>query len=551
MAEPEVPAPALSPDPILFELYGSERPPVELLPGISLSPVVNSCWLPADAKVMLSESWIPVPQEEVEGSGPPPPSFNAAAPEYNELVRRLSRSTPFQQWNKLTIQAKELEKEISTLKGAEAEVGRNRSGGGGGGSGMGDELVTGATAAKNAELEVLRVAIADAEAVVSELKASFTDDPLSLVSWMQALTDLADGGLTTFEVSGAGWPYCSLRSLFGELPSAAPPAGFFDGVERVLGTFKRRYEKERGPNRIQLLLKLAPNVFADAWAAGGAAGAAAAVEAFVERARSNVFGAEGGTDAEGAVLPLDLVQLVWWDFKNSDPLPVLKTLQKLATDQLEVNEETGEVVISEPKKIRGIGLIDFPADQLKAVIQAGVPITCVQVLGLERLEAVEHSVLVRSSSPVLALCARYGIKVLARGGTLGGLLSDKYLGAPPPDPVKGDPDLDSVPACMDMVNNIGGWSKLQEALAVVKNVAEKHGVKPETVALRWQIDAGCFPLATTRWGPRAWRQFGYLGWGSQEMSGGKPGVDAALFQVESFLDVDDMTRLEALATVHA
>ncbi|GIL49677.1 hypothetical protein Vafri_5995 [Volvox africanus] len=519
MSEPveEVAAPALSPDPLLFELYGSERPPVELLPGVALSPIVNSCWLPGDAKAMLSESWIPVPPEETEASGPPPPSFNAAAPEYNEMVRRLSRCTPFQQWNKLTIQAKTIEKEMATLKGPDAE-------------------------AKGAELEVLRVAISDAEAAVSELKASFTDDPLSLVPWMQALTDLADAGLTTFEVSGAGWPYCSLRSLFGELPSAAPPAGFLDGVERVLGTFKRRYEKERGPNRIQLLLKLMPNVFADAWASGGPAGAAAAVEAFVERARSNVFGPDGGTDAEGTLLPLDLVQLVWWDFQNVDPLPVLKALQKLATDQLEVNEETGEVVVSEPKKIRGIGLVDFPAEQLKAVIQAGVPITCVQV---------EHSVLVRSAAPVLSLCARYGIKVLARGGTMGGLLTERYLGAPPPDPVKGDPDLDSVPSCLDMVNNIGGWSKLQDALAVIANIAEKHGVKPESVALRWQIDTGCFPLATTRWGPRVWRQFGYLGWSSLELSSGKPGVDAALFQVESFLDVEDMTRLEALATVHA
>ncbi|GLC34831.1 NEDD4 E3 ubiquitin-protein ligase [Pleodorina starrii] len=527
MAEPgeevaaPAPTPAPSPDPVLFELYGSERPPVELLPEVPLSPIVNSCWLPGDAKAMLAENWVPNPPEEVEaaeGSGPPPPSFNGAAPEYNEMVRRLSRCAPFLEWNKLTIQAKEMEKELATLKGADAE-------------------------AKGAELEVLRVAIADAEAAVVDLKASFTDDPLSLVPWMQALTDLADGGLTTFEVSGSGWPYCSLRSLFGELPSAAPTAGFFDGAERILGTFKRRYEKERGPNRIQLLLKMAPNVFTDAWASGGPAGAVAAVEAFVERARSNVFGPDGGMDAEsGAVLPLDLVQLGWWDFKNSDPLPVLKALQKLATDQLEVNEETDEVAITEPKKIRGIGLVDFPAEQLKAVIQAGVPITCVQV---------EHSVLVRSSSPVLALCARYGIKVLARGGTLGGLISEKYMGATPPDPVKGDPDLDTVPGCLDMVNNIGGWTKLQEALSVIKDIADKHGVKPETVALRWQIDAGCFPLVVTRWDKRVWRQFGYLGWASPEISGGKPGVDAALFQVESFLDVDDVTRLEALAIVHA
>ena len=45
-----VPAVGPSPDPLLAQ-YGSDRPPVELLPGVSLSPIVNACWLPKDAKV--------------------------------------------------------------------------------------------------------------------------------------------------------------------------------------------------------------------------------------------------------------------------------------------------------------------------------------------------------------------------------------------------------------------------------------------------------------------------------------------------------------------
>ncbi len=45
--------------------------------------------------------------------------------------------------------------------------------------------------------------------------------------------------------------------------------------------------------------------------------------------------------------------------------------------------------------------------------------------------------LVRADPAVLDLCARHGVKVLARGGTLGGLLSEKYLDVPPPEPVKG------------------------------------------------------------------------------------------------------------------
>ncbi len=46
---------------------------------------------------------------------------------------------------------------------------------------------------------------------------------------------------------------------------------------------------------------------------------------------------------------------------------------------MQVNEETGEVTVLEPKKLRGIGLVDFPEEHIKAAIHAGVTITSVQV----------------------------------------------------------------------------------------------------------------------------------------------------------------------------
>jgi len=42
-------------------------------------------------------------------------------------------------------------------------------------------------------------------------------------------------------------------------------------------------------------------------------------------------------------------------------LPTLKALQTLTEDKLEViDPTTGELAIVEPKKVRGIGLVDFP-----------------------------------------------------------------------------------------------------------------------------------------------------------------------------------------------
>lgn len=38
-------------DSVLEQLYKSARPPVELVPGVALSAIVNAAWLPRNAKV--------------------------------------------------------------------------------------------------------------------------------------------------------------------------------------------------------------------------------------------------------------------------------------------------------------------------------------------------------------------------------------------------------------------------------------------------------------------------------------------------------------------
>jgi hypothetical protein len=52
---------------------------------------------------------------------------------------------------------------------------------------------------------------------------------------------------------------------------------------------------------------------------------------------------------------------------------------------------------------------------------------------------------------------------------------------------------------------------------------------------------GVFPTATMRWNKQQWNQFGYYSW-----QGATPGLDWQLFQVESFLDEQDMAALHAL-----
>ncbi len=98
-----------------------------------------------------------------------------------------------------------------------------------------------------------------------------------------------------------------------------------------------------------------------------------------------------------------------------------------------------------------------------------------------------------------------------------------------------------VAAAVDFINNYGGWEKVQGLLRALHSIATKHTVKMQTVALRWQIDQGTFPVATARWGDQAWSQFGHY-----FPKGPHPGLDWQLFQVDSFLDMEDMTQLNSL-----
>ncbi|KAG1678863.1 hypothetical protein FOA52_003531 [Chlamydomonas sp. UWO 241] len=503
-----------APDPAL-DRYASRRPAVQLIPGLTLSPLVSTAQLPSDAKAMLAETWMTTPEEadataEDGEPAPTPSSFDPSAVEFKGMMKRMSKSAPMIKWNAATCTIKETEAKLCLLAGAKDE---------------GEEKE-----ALAAALEAAKASLADADAAIGELKASFSEDPLSLTPWMCTLFDLVDAGLTTFEVGGPFFPHTNLTALFGSDNSAS----MYEGAEQVLGMFKRRCDRERGEGSVQLLARIVPNIFQDAYKPE-------LLEPLVDKIRANLYGDDAAT-------ALDFVQLYWWDSKDHDVMPTLKVLQKLATDKIEVNEESGEATVAEPKKVGGVGLVDFPARSVIQAIQAGVPVSAVQI---------PFSIADRSFAESLAVARTYNLKVIARGGLMGGVISEKYIGAACPDTTKGDPDLDDVAAALDQINDYGGWDKVQALLRVVKGIAGKHGVKMQSVALRWQIDQGTFPTVSVRWGAASWRQFGTfytgnaaLGQSVQPLEGGaidaQP-IDWQLFQVDSFLDVEDMAALNALA----
>ncbi|WIA22457.1 hypothetical protein OEZ85_004755 [Tetradesmus obliquus] len=546
---------------------------------------------------MLAENWTSRAAADAEAlnsstsQAAAPPAFNPAAPEYNELARRVSQSSAMRRWNELTIRAKQLEKQLPGLTGDAKE-------------------------AKQQEIEETQQQLADAQAALSDLQASFEPDPLSLVPWMSALFALADAGCRSFDTGGAGWPPCPGQAPLTELLAgsygnpAAASAWLYGGAEKVLGVFKRRYEAERGPGSVSIFTRLSVNCFGD----DSAAQLAAAVEAAVERSRVALLGPEAA--AAGGCL--DLVQLAWLDYKECDFLPVLLALARLARDKSEPNPEGGPPVVTEPKRIAGIGLVDAPVEAVTAALRAGVPLACVTV---------SYNLLDVAAAPLLELCRARGITVFAAGALAHGLISEAFLGVAAPNTAAGAGSAaagstaggsvaaaealgpDNLAAAMQAVARYGGWQRFQRLLACLKSVADKHRVSLEAVALRWLIDQGTFPLTAARWSASAgpWATFGHTygltasaqaaatdaasqdaatsaaAAGGEEgageaneaeqpaeqqqqqsevagvavsvqkrevpLGGGEafvPGVDGALFQVASFLDAEDVAALGSL-----
>ncbi len=175
------------------------------------------------------------------------------------------------------------------------------------------------------------------------------------------------------------------------------------------------------------------------------------VRAGVERARSRL-----------GVERIDLLQLHWWTFEHLAYLDALIELDRLRQEGL----------------IAHLGVTNFDAGHLRLAVKHGIPLVSNQV---------SFSVLDRRASGDLStVCAETGVRLLAYGTLAGGLLSERWLGAPEPEPgALGDW---SKMKYARFVAAIGGWAVLQSILHALDDIARKHGVGIANVATRWVLD---------------------------------------------------------------
>jgi aryl-alcohol dehydrogenase-like predicted oxidoreductase/enamine deaminase RidA (YjgF/YER057c/UK114 family) len=159
---------------------------------------------------------------------------------------------------------------------------------------------------------------------------------------------------------------------------------------------------------------------------------------------------------------IDLLQFHWWTFEH---LAYLDAMQGLATLQRE-------------GMIAHLGVTNFNTDHLRVLVTHGIRIASNQVCFslLDR----------RAAEEMTAFCLRYGIRLLAYGTLAGGLLSDRWVGAP--EPAASDIADWSKRKYKRFVDAIGGWSVLQTILSALAQIARKHRVSVANVATRWVLE---------------------------------------------------------------
>ena len=157
---------------------------------------------------------------------------------------------------------------------------------------------------------------------------------------------------------------------------------------------------------------------------------------------------------------LDLVQFHWWDYG--------------VPGYVEVAGWLGELVAA--GKIRRLGVTNFDARRLEEMLATGAPIVSNQT---------QYSLLDRRAAGEMTdLATRRGLGLLCYGALAGGFVSDGWRGRPEP---AADANRSHTKYRL-IVDELGGWSALQEILEALAAVASRHGVTSANVAARWVLE---------------------------------------------------------------
>ena len=219
-------------------------------------------------------------------------------------------------------------------------------------------------------------------------------------------------------------------------------ADIYTGVEALIGEFLRRH-RDDFCNGVQVHTKYVPDL-----------------DSLPTLTKQNVERIIDRSLRRLGVERLDLVQLHWWDYDVAGYVEAATHLKAL--------RDAG--------KIKHIGVTNFDAPRLRELLDAGVPVVSNQV----QYSVLDH----RPERGMVELCERDSISLLCYGTVAGGFLSDRYLGAPEPEPPLENRSLTKYKL---IIEDFGGWELFQKLLMTLRNIADKHEASIATVATRYVL----------------------------------------------------------------
>lgn len=175
------------------------------------------------------------------------------------------------------------------------------------------------------------------------------------------------------------------------------------------------------------------------------------VEAAVQRSLDRI-----GTDR------LDALQFHAWSYPDPGWLDCLFHLMEIQAEG----------------RIGHLGVTNFDAVHLDLASRSGIPIVSNQVC----YSLVDR----RPAGRMTEVCRTRGIGMLVYGTLAGGLLSDRWLGAP-------EPPIDDSLTWSQMkyrrfIDRAGGWGRFQAVLRAARRVADRYGVSIANIAGRYILE---------------------------------------------------------------
>jgi aryl-alcohol dehydrogenase-like predicted oxidoreductase len=218
-------------------------------------------------------------------------------------------------------------------------------------------------------------------------------------------------------------------------------ADIYAGVEELIGRFRLRYRDFRGEEalkRLRVHTKFVPDL-----------------DILPRIAKSDVERIIDQSLRRLKMERLDLVQFHWWDYAAPRWRDAARWLDDLRA----------------AGKINCLGGTNFDTLHMCEIIESGIPLVSMQV---------QYSLLDRRPAKAMAeAAARLGVWLLSYGAVAGGFLSDRWLGAVEP---AGQFENRSLVKYRLIIDEFGGWDLFQVLLAVLRRIADRHGVDIATVA---------------------------------------------------------------------